>query len=357
MRSYIHSTASVTLLWLMTAPAAAIDDFSIKYRLIADYSTANSNDVSASETELRSARIAIKGKVSGSLDFVSQVDIAGEEISFRQNYLRYRHKDFTVLAGNLRVGAGIEGSTGLRFLTLPSRSSLYELNDMTRQLGIYTSQEFDTGFLAAGAYKEGLGDAGTLGYSAFLLKGGRHWKTRAGGLVFTSLSYRYRDWRDTDETLRYRARAKTRAFGREFQLEQTSGQDHLVVGSAAYQNSRFYSAMEAGYTELSGGSIRSVNWLVSYFLNGKKGFQFSSGRMHQNEYDSDALPIEFAVRLDTASIRSRIDGSRTQNSVDCCYQFLSAGWYNQIQYRWCLCQATSAGTNTACQKSDHTPAY
>ncbi|TNE56768.1 MAG: hypothetical protein EP340_10990 [Alphaproteobacteria bacterium] len=156
----------------MTSTSAMADDafsWQVSGRLIGDAAWIEDSDntFDVASSEIRYARIGVKGKIFSDLGYKLDLDFAGNTVTVKDAYISYAVADSWKLKfGQSGVFNTMEGLTSGRFTSLMSRAAFIEAFGAVRNVGVSLETGDQDWTLSFGIYRgtadEGLEDAGHL---------------------------------------------------------------------------------------------------------------------------------------------------------------------------------------------------
>ncbi|PHS70000.1 MAG: hypothetical protein COB23_04940 [Methylophaga sp.] len=132
-------------------------------RIMADYTFMDHDDNALSNegnnSEIRRARIFLKGKIFNDWGYKAQYDFAEDKLKTKDLYLSYNGFDSTTITlGNHKMPFGLEEQTSSKYITFIERSAANEAFGVGRNNGLSVKTHGDNWTLAGAVHMEGVSD-------------------------------------------------------------------------------------------------------------------------------------------------------------------------------------------------------
>lgn len=137
-------------------------EFSVQIggRIMADYASIDDDrnpEEDGDGSEIRRARLFVKGKVFNDWAYKSQLDFAGDEVEIKDMYLQYKGwKPVAVTVGNHKMPFGLEELTSSKYITFMERSSNNDVFAVGRKNGLSVKTHGDNWTLAGALHMDGV---------------------------------------------------------------------------------------------------------------------------------------------------------------------------------------------------------
>jgi len=128
-------------------------------RVMADYAFMNDNDLNnrGNASELRRARLFIKGKAYTDFGYKLQLDFGGDSVEIKDAYLQYNGwKPASVTLGNHKMPFGLEELTSSKYITFMERSAANEIFSVGRKNGLSVGTNGDNWSLTGAVHMDGI---------------------------------------------------------------------------------------------------------------------------------------------------------------------------------------------------------
>ena len=261
-------------------PAQSSDAFSLNLagRVILDVSTIDKDGNSSTDSERRTLRLMVKGKVAKTWSYSSAIDYS-DGIKIRTLNAKRRFGDTTITFGQFKTPNGINAITSGAQLTFLNRTSLVETGNFSRKLGAMASYAKGPMLLQVAVFKDSLSDGGDSNGYDMAIRSVWHNSTDDSDLHL-GLSTRLRDFENLETE--YEARTKARALDRIFSHKLTATSDKFTGGEVLYRYKGLYSIAEYGHINVKGDDLISSfdggHADVGYVFGGTKIYSSTEGR-------------------------------------------------------------------------------
>ena len=261
-------------------PVHSSDDFSLNLagRVILDVSAIEKDGNSSTDSERRTLRLMVKGKVAKTWSYSSAIDYS-DGIKIRTLNVKRRFGDTTITLGQFKTPNGINAITSGAQLAFLNRTSFVETGNFSRKLGAMTSYANGPLLVQVAAFKDSLSDGGDSNGKDMAIRSVWHNSTDDSDLHL-GLSTRFRDFENLETE--YEARAKARAIDRIFSYALTATHDKFIGGEFLYRYKSLYTIAEYGHINVKGDDMISSfdggHADVGYVFGGVKVYSATEGR-------------------------------------------------------------------------------
>tara|TARA_R110002049_G_scaffold37043_3_gene117203 strand:- start:505 stop:1836 length:1332 start_codon:yes stop_codon:yes gene_type:complete len=128
-------------------------------RVMADYAFMDDKDLgnTGNASELRRARLFVKGKAFTDFGYKLQLDFAGDGVEIKDAYLQYNGwKPASVTLGNHKMPFGLEELTSSKYITFMERSAANEIFSVGRKNGLSVGTNGDNWSLTGAVHMDGI---------------------------------------------------------------------------------------------------------------------------------------------------------------------------------------------------------
>lgn len=311
LSKFIVTTAIASLgLAAMSGPAMA--DPQISGRLMLDTTIADDRGADLTESEIRRARLGIKGNYGDNLTYKVEFNYdSGNEIELEDGYLEFKtDAGLKIKAGQFKTPNSLDEQTSSRFISTLERSAFTDAFGFSRQLGIALGGggdhfKFDIGVFGenvnAGTNQEqGVTIAGRVTMNPIKAK---------GKILHLGASARYRDAGDNNSQFRYRQRPYTRvAASRIIDTGRFADSDIFIGAEAGVILDQFWAAAEYGHLSADGATDPSFSGYyleAGYFFGGQKGYKsykFNRPKVDNPVTDGGSGAFSVVARYDVVDL-------------------------------------------------------
>jgi len=117
-------------------------------------------------SEIRRARIGVKGDVSGGFGYKVEIDFAGNDTEVADAIITYKNGGLTVTAGQHNTFQSLEELTSSRFSSFIERAAFTDAFGFERRVGVSAQVPAGDVLLQAGVFTDNAGDLPGQGWSA-----------------------------------------------------------------------------------------------------------------------------------------------------------------------------------------------
>ncbi len=320
----------------MTGTAQAGDEFTISGRVQMDYATADADnaDVEFSGSELRRARLGVKGKVGKTVEYKVEFNTnSSNEINVEDAYVQFKPEGsaWKYKLGQFKTPNSLDEQTSSRFISVLERAAFTDAFQFNRRVGASVSTSGDNYTFTAGVFGDNLEDSSDKEGYALAARGTMTPVNTDETLVHLGASVRMREAGDTQGNFRYRQRPVTHIPGRIISTGSIAESDTFFGVEAAAIQKNFWVAGEYGKTAADCPSCSSDPDLdgayveAGVFVGGKKtykGGKFNRPKVNNPVTEGGHGAVSFVARYDTISLNdSGVTGGEYDSFI------LGADWW------------------------------
>lgn len=305
-------------------PALAAPEFDVRGRAHLDFGLvdADENDEIGSGSNLRRARLGVKGKLNDTWSFIAEYDFSGDGSDAQDLYLSRELWQGKVKIGNSKVPMGLNELTSSNNITFIERAAPSNLVSFGRRNGLsyerasgplnFQVMAFTNNLNDDNDGDEPLGLGGRVVYNPSI---------GDGQMLHLGVSAAYEDLGDLEQMrLRERPEARPNNGTRVIDTGTIEGvESNIRFGfESAYQAGPFSAEAEYLYTELDRNSgsnpeFSGFHLQASYVLTGESR-SYSGGKFGSVKPSSSSGAWEVAARFSTADLNdSGIIGGEMDN--------------------------------------------
>jgi phosphate-selective porin OprO and OprP len=135
-------------------------DFSAQIggRVMADYAVIDDDrDLDGNGSEIRRARIFLKGKAFNDWGYKAQVDFASDEVTIKDMFIAYNgFENLQLTLGNHKISNGLEANTSSKYITFMERSTIDDVFSVGRKNGLSLATGGDNWSFKTGLHMDGI---------------------------------------------------------------------------------------------------------------------------------------------------------------------------------------------------------
>ena len=293
MSTLVRSASALSLATLLSPGLALAQGTDVTVdvggRVMIDYTVADIDNPAAglpddiSASEVRRARIFLKGKYGSRIDYKVEFEGAGGDVELTDAYLQFKPVDgpLKIKVGQFNTHNSLDELTSSRFSSTIERAAFTDAFGFQRRLGVAVATSgsnytLDAGLFGTNIQSDGGPDEGMAASARATFNPVKTDDT----LVHLGASWRYREAGDTEGDLRYRQRPYTHASP--FRIINTgrfADSDNLIGVEAAGMVGSAWAAGEYALLGADGagaaqdGDFDAFYAEVGYFFGGRRGYK------------------------------------------------------------------------------------